>query len=47
MEHANELIKRKDQSAVAFPEKTEKFINEMKSKLIGYQKELEELGAGD
>lgn len=47
LQHANELIKRKDQSAVAFPEKREKFISEMKIKLINYQKELEKLEAVD
>lgn len=41
LEHANELIRTKDKAAIAFPEKTEEFILEMKRKITEYQTELD------
>jgi len=43
LEHAKALIRDKDKAAMAFPDKAEEFIAEMKRKIADYQTELDQM----
>ncbi len=43
LEHAYALLKSQDPTALAFPERRDKYIRDMKNKLQAYQEELRQL----